>query len=50
MYPKFILTFADDVYQFVKDNNDGTLCYKTFGGGKLDIKPEDIGVRYRPMK
>jgi len=34
----------------VKENNDGTLCYKTFGGGKLDIKHEDIGVKYRPMK
>jgi len=49
-YPKFIITFADDVYQFIKENKDGTLSYKTFGGGKLDIKPEEIGVKYRQIK
>lgn len=50
MYPKFIINYADDVYTFVKENEDGTLLYKSLGSSKINIKPEEIGVKYRVMK
>lgn len=49
MHPKFIITYADDVYKFENENEDGTLLYKTFGGDKINIKQEEIGVKYRIM-
>jgi hypothetical protein len=48
-YPEYILTYADDVYKFIQENEDGTLLYKSFGNHNLNIKPDEIGVKYRIM-
>jgi hypothetical protein len=48
-YPDLIITYSDDVYEFVQKNEDGTLLYKTFSGNKINIKVEEIGNKYRIM-